>query len=388
MKKLIFIILIIALMIVPFNNLALGENENEPTYIAINDDLVYFKDIYPEMKDETVFVPMRIFVQSMGANVQWDNKNKVATINKDNEKIIVDVNKGLIHIDDEKTIYSQIFIKENRIMIPFEIIADHFGYQISYIKNANILRVKDDSYLLSNEELINKIDLQLDKEKERIELEEEKKNKAQEYIKLDQPLKVAYITFDDGPSKYTNEILNILKENEAKGTFFMLSNNIKRYSKEVKSIIENGNSVGLHGVTHDVKKVYKSPSSLVEEMNEDNNSLFDASGVKTNLIRTPYGSKPYMTEKFRDAYVKEGYKMWDWNIDSKDSLQKSILPSTIVKNIKDQLQTRQVPIILLHEKKSTVEALPEILYYLKQEGYVMSPIKCDQYPVNFWNDTR
>ncbi len=361
MKKIILWMMMALLACIPFNDMALEKNTYKPIRIMINDDFVSFKDVQLEKKEEIIFVPIRFFVQALGGKIEWNEINKNAVIKKGDKKIIVNPFSQTIFLGKDTYRYKAMFLKENRIMISLNFIVDYLGYEMEYSKKENIIKIKNTM------------------QKRQLE-----KNNKKENL----PSKIGYITFDDGPSKYTKEIVEILEKYEVQGTFFMLSNNINKYSEDVKLIIQKGNAVGLHGVTHRVKKAYESPNALVSEMKQDNDALLDATGMKTNLIRTPYGSKPYMTKDFRDACVKEGFKMWDWNVDSKDSLERYVLPEKIISNIKEQVSNQKIPVILLHEKKSTVEALEEILYYLKQEGYTLMPIDYDQEPMNFWNDTR
>jgi peptidoglycan/xylan/chitin deacetylase (PgdA/CDA1 family) len=113
--------------------------------------------------------------------------------------------------------------------------------------------------------------------------------------------------------------------------------------------------------------------------------LQEVTGTKTNLIRVPYGSAPYMTKPYRKAVEIAGYKMWDWNVDSRDSLGENISPSIVIRNVKNQVKKQKTPVILLHERSTTVQALPEILKYLKENGYIPIPINKSQQPINFWN---
>ena len=102
----------------------------------------------------------------------------------------------------------------------------------------------------------------------------------------------------------------------------------------------------------------------------------------------PYGSVPYMTQPYRDAVHNAGYRMWDWNVDSCDSCRATVPADEIVANVTRQVQNKQKPVILFHDKKTTVEALPRVLDMLKQQGYAFRPITSSLPPVNFWKDQR
>ncbi|MGL6105076.1 polysaccharide deacetylase family protein [Romboutsia sp.] len=193
--------------------------------------------------------------------------------------------------------------------------------------------------------------------------------------------KVAYITIDDGPSKYTEDILNILEKYNAKGTFFMIDKNMKVYPEKVKSVIEKGNSVGLHSVSHDINKLYKNKNSAKEEFERNKETFYKITGQETKLIRLPYGSKPYTSRESYNVLIDEGYSIWDWDIDTQDWRATS---EQIIQNVKLYSKNQNEIIILMHEKKQTVQALDKLLSYLCDEGYELLAIEQNKHPQNFW----
>jgi peptidoglycan/xylan/chitin deacetylase (PgdA/CDA1 family) len=199
-------------------------------------------------------------------------------------------------------------------------------------------------------------------------------------------MKPVYLSFDDGPNEYTPAILDILASYGIKATFFMLGPHIDQYPSTVKRMINEGHAVGLHGVTHNHTLIYRTPQTVVNEMNNCNVSLKKAAGVGTNLIRVPYGSMPYMKQDYRNAVVQAGYRMWDWNVDSTDSLGAGT--DTIIKKTIEQVSTKDSAIILFHDKKTTLQALPAVIDYLIQHGYHFKTMDSSMPPVNFWKDTR
>ncbi|MBB6218306.1 peptidoglycan/xylan/chitin deacetylase (PgdA/CDA1 family) [Anaerosolibacter carboniphilus] len=382
MKKTALLLMICTIVFFPVESYGHQEDLNKFIFIVVNDQLISFEDVYPEVKDGSTYIPVRFFAEAMGAEVRWESESNSVYITKDEKEIILDIPLKTLITDGGIIMTDCVYIKHNRIMVPFKIIAKCFGYNVAYISTGPIARAKNSDAQMTDEEVYFHLQNTLTKEKEKMILTI--RNREREEFRL--RYKIAYITFDDGPSIYTEKLLQILDQYSAKATFFMLSDRIKNYSGAVKRVAEEGNAIGLHGVTHDVKKIYRSPSILVSEMNECNNALQMVTGIRTTLIRVPYGSKPHMTEKFREAVLREGYKMWDWNVDSKDSEADYVSPSVILQNVKEQVARRNVPIILLHERQSTVEALPKILEHLKQEGYILIPIDGDQKPYSFWKD--
>lgn len=196
--------------------------------------------------------------------------------------------------------------------------------------------------------------------------------------------KTVYLTFDDGPAKVSGDILALLKKYNAKATFFMIDGNIKMYPDAAKQMVEEGHSVGSHSVTHDAKKFYKSADSVVGEMSQTLGTIKSTAGVDSVLIRTPYGSSPYMTPTYRKAIDSKGYKMWDWNIDSRDWDYKDARYVDSVIEQLNQLKTSTQPlVILMHERPQTAAHLERLLDYLSKQGYEMKAINASMEPVQF-----
>jgi peptidoglycan/xylan/chitin deacetylase (PgdA/CDA1 family) len=195
--------------------------------------------------------------------------------------------------------------------------------------------------------------------------------------------KTVYITFDDGPHKVSDQILTMLDEYDAKATFFMLDGNMKSFPDAVKRMGENGHSLGAHGVTHDKKKIYQSPKSVIDEMNQTLNTIKEITGIDSSLIRTPYGSAPHMTEPYKKAVSDMGYQMWDWNIDSKNwFFRDNRLVDYTIAQIVEQSKQQEPLVILLHERDETVAQLPELLKYLKEQNYSFKPLDPVMVPIH------
>lgn len=194
--------------------------------------------------------------------------------------------------------------------------------------------------------------------------------------------KVVYITFDDGPTQNTPAILDTLAKYNAKATFFVLENRICQYPDYMKRIVAEGHSVGLHGVSHDVNVIYSTPSEPLNEMNTANETLYNTLGFKTRLVRTPYGSHPYMSLEQYKILKAANYHLWDWTVDPRDGVGTPSI-STIMNNIKHDLKGNDYPIILLHDRLSTANKLEEILSFFVSEGYSFGVIDEKMCNVNF-----
>lgn len=203
--------------------------------------------------------------------------------------------------------------------------------------------------------------------------------------------KVVYLTFDDGPNRYTPKILDVLKKKKVKGTFFLIEPNIRANQNTAKRIVKEGHYPGLHSVSHSVTKLYKGSSPKVAiEMEKTRVTLKKITKFDSHLTRVPYGSKPYMKTSLRNALVKKHFKMWDWNIDSLDWKYKNNNPSKIVSNVKAGLNGKTGPVVILfHDNEGTAKKLPEIIDYLKKKGYIFEVYDPNHHvQMNFWKDKR
>lgn len=199
------------------------------------------------------------------------------------------------------------------------------------------------------------------------------------------PSRAVYLTFDDGPHKVSMDILALLDQYDAKATFFMLDNNMKNYPDAVKEMASKGHSVGLHGVTHDKNKFYQSSKSVVGEMDQTQQTLFELTGIESDLIRTPFGSAPYMTDAYKEAVDVAGYKMWDWNIDSRDwQFRDSRYVDSVIEQLTKLNRVNQPIVILLHERPETLEHLPKLLDYLKEQGYEFKALESTMHPIQLY----
>ncbi|WP_458412929.1 polysaccharide deacetylase family protein [Schinkia sp. CFF1] len=197
--------------------------------------------------------------------------------------------------------------------------------------------------------------------------------------------KVIYLTFDDGPSRYTRDILKTLQLKNAHATFFLLKGNIDKNPSILEEMVNQGHSVGCHGVSHRVDIFYSSPKVAVHEMKECQRDIYDYSRVYSPLIRVPFGSYPHLSPAIKKELLASGFIYWDWTIDSEDWTNNH--PEQVLKNVKSQLKLAvkkgYTPVVLLHDKEVTAKTLPQLLSYLQASGYKMEAITISKKPVQF-----
>ncbi len=198
--------------------------------------------------------------------------------------------------------------------------------------------------------------------------------------------KIAYLTFDDGPSLNTMEILDILDRYHIKATFFVMGNQEPYAKKAYEEMKARGHAIALHSYTHDYSIVYKSPESFFLDLNRLECKLQQEFGIKSRMIRLPGGSnnllrhqaatRPIINEILRQLTAK-GYTYVDWNIDSTDGISPSISEQQIISSVQKGTKGQKHVNILLHDinsMKNTVKALPDIIEILKKEGYSFDTI--------------
>lgn len=275
------------------------------------------------------------------------------------------------------------FLQDGKLMVPLKV-SGYLGYIISFAGDKYLLRVKDGSAGLTDDAFVTKYAAEL-KPADTAPVEPEPS------VEPGKPGQTVYLTFDDGPSATTAQLLDILSKYEVQATFFMLGNNMNKYPSQVKRIVEENYGLGLHGMTHRKEKFYASPAAALAEMSGDNAVLKKLTGASTTLIRPPYGSKPYFTKSFRDKVLGQGYHLWDWNVDSNDWKYKEDsdkIYTTVMDQVHKLKQSKTNPVILMHDQKATLKVLPRLLEALKKEGYTFQVITKDLEPVNFWKDKR
>ena len=184
--------------------------------------------------------------------------------------------------------------------------------------------------------------------------------------------KIAYLTFDDGPSVNTEKILQILNSNNIKASFFLIGKNAENNTNLVKEEVADGEVVGNHTYSHQLN--YKEgPAIFVNDINKCQDILKSILGpsYKLKLVRFPGGSFGPKIVPFRDAVTKAGYRFIDWNDEIGDA-DGYDLPIPILLNNLKKYTVENTVVILMHDagaKTTTVQALPQIIQYLKSKGY-------------------
>lgn len=186
---------------------------------------------------------------------------------------------------------------------------------------------------------------------------------------------LVYLTFDDGPGEYTNEILDILKQYNVKATFFVLAKD--GYEEEYRRIVEEGHTLALHSYTHKYGQIYESPEAFREDIQLLSDYLYEITGERCTFYRFPGGSSntivKFDKDLLFDVLEEEGLIYYDWNVTSKDASVDTLSTGAITENVLNGVEQAGNSVVLMHDaagKHTTVEALPQILERLLEDDNI------------------
>ncbi len=203
--------------------------------------------------------------------------------------------------------------------------------------------------------------------------------------------KVCYLTFDDGPSNNTLNILNILKRYNIKATFFVMNTDKIDY---LKNIHDEGHTIGLHTFSHNYAHIYSSPTAFFDDLQKISDKVESITGVKSTITRFPGGSSNKVSKQYCNGVmttlvgevVKRGYSYFDWNVDSQDASGNNVSYTRIKDSIIGGSGNKQSICVLMHDssaKGTTVTALPYIIEGLAAKGYRFEALTATSTGPNF-----
>ncbi len=373
MKKCFSVILAMILILSFFQSaVAHPDNLNEYIFVVNNDEAVTFGDERAFTIAGYTYVPDYILSDEFGFKTEWEDKEKCLIISRGLWKVKAFETKNLLEMP-AKTLSIKFYRSNDVLMVPLEPCAEALGFGVSYLPEGKLLRITNGKEKMTNQEVLAKFLLRINREKWNFSPFVPKGSKQ------------IYLTFDDGPSpKNTPVILDILKKHNAKATFFMLSGNMKKYPEIVRRIKAEGHTVALHGVTHVHSKFYGSAWAPADEMGLANITLKSILGDGSSIVRVPYGSSPNLSRAQYENLKNSGYLMWDWNVDSGDSLRANVGSQTIYNNAVNGInKVSGVPVVLFHDKTNVVYCLDSLVTYLKNRGYYPVAITDEMTPYNW-----
>ncbi len=199
-----------------------------------------------------------------------------------------------------------------------------------------------------------------------------------------------YLTFDDGPSAETDRILDILKEYNVKATFFVIGKTDENSVKAYQRIVEEGHTLGMHSYSHQYAQVYASREAFEDDLTSLQDYLFSITGMESTFYRFPGGSSNKVSKipmsDLIQCLEERNITYFDWNVSSGDASGTQLSSQTIINNVMSGINGKlKNYVVLFHDsaaKKTTVDALPEILEQLQaMEHTQILPITGDTDPV-------
>ncbi len=251
---------------------------------------------------------------------------------------------------------------EQRLMTLTELVAKQGG------------QIEELSGLLKEELLSRRMQNEMLAEKKALPAIEEQQEEepVTEVAETETNVHKVYLTFDDGPSIYTNEILDILKKYDVKATFFVLGKEGEEAQAAMRRIVEEGHSLGMHSYDHHYEKIYASKEAFAQDYQKIKDYLFQVTGTESKLYRFPGGSSNTVTNvdihEFIDYLNEVGTPYFDWNVSSGDAAKETLSAEAILRNATSGIEGRDTSVILFHDaasRRTTVDALPAIIEKLQ-----------------------
>lgn len=197
-------------------------------------------------------------------------------------------------------------------------------------------------------------------------------------VKKPDTKKTVYLTFDDGPgSKVTPKLLDVLKKNHVKATFFIVGTQAKGHEAILRRIVREGHTLAIHTYTHDFKKIYRSPEAYLADFHKTEKLIKKATGVQPHYFRFPGGgNNGYSNRRIRNAVLKqlhkEGYTEMDWNAGTSDAASTYYDAATLIRNGKTSHWGNGPIVMLQHDwnaKYHTPQVTEALIKHYKSKGY-------------------
>ncbi len=187
---------------------------------------------------------------------------------------------------------------------------------------------------------------------------------------------ICYLTFDDGPSELTPELLETLDELNVKATFFVTGENSLENPELLKTIADAGHTIGIHTYSHDYRTIYSSVEAYLADFEQIYSLILNATGTAPEIFRFPGGSVNSYNQPIYIQLVAElsrrGFVYYDWNASAQDAVVGTLSSETVSDNVLASAAEQSRLVVLMHDhadNHSMVEALPIIVDDLREQGF-------------------
>ena len=206
----------------------------------------------------------------------------------------------------------------------------------------------------------------------------------------EEPEKVIYLTFDDGPSERTPEILKILKEKDVKATFFVIGKTGEQELQWMRDIVAEGHTIAMHSYSHRYTEIYSSVEGYLADMYKLFCLIRETTGVEPSIFRFPGGSingyNRHIYQEIEAEMLRRGFVPYDWNLSSGDATGQKASAAQIVNNVVIPAVGETRGIVLMHDsrpKTTTVESLVSMIDQLSAQGFTFDRLTSKIKPVLF-----
>ncbi len=337
-------------------------------------ELIVFRQA-PFVLDGHTYVPIRELAGHLGIEVEWDQEKNLIIL-RDGQTaftferqadqpgwgVVTSLGGELYHRETIKETEELLWpyrLEDEHLFLPLRHVARFFNWDISW-----------DSQHRQATLSLNR----LNGEPTTLNFNVEEPNSRQLWPP---PQRIAYLTFDDGPSqRVTPLILNILSQENIKATFFVVGQQINKHPEILQRIHAEGHSIGNHTYSHQPGVLFSGVGPFMQEVRQAEEIIHAVIGERPKIVRMPYGTNFPEWPVYRRALENSGYRHISWNVNSFDANGRNIPAERIVAAVRQQVAGKDKVIILMHDLASitTAEALPEIIRYLKGQGYFIWPL--------------
>lgn len=197
-----------------------------------------------------------------------------------------------------------------------------------------------------------------------------------------------YLTFDDGPSKNTERILDILDQYGVKATFFVTGKTDEESQALYKKIVEKGHTLGMHSYSHKYSVIYESLEAFEQDYKQLHDYLYEVTGVDCKYYRFPGGSSNKVSNLDMREFItylnSQGVTYFDWNVSSGDATSQAYTTDELIQNVMGDVTKYKTSVVLMHDaatKTTTVDGLASLIEQLQAEGAKILPIDENTTPI-------
>ncbi len=203
--------------------------------------------------------------------------------------------------------------------------------------------------------------------------------------------KIVYLTFDDGPSAVTEEILDYLDQEQIKATFFVIGMETERAEKILARMKKDGHAIGLHTYSHNYEKIYSSAENFFSDQEKLEYYLKERIGYIPDFFRFPGGScnataGQWVLDKIKEQAIKKGLVWFDWNAVAEDSGASAAPANQMAENIINSGGEKKRILVLMHDnsiRTTAVDCLKIIVPYYREKGYRFETLSSKVSPIQF-----